>query len=158
MSEDKQTKIDIPESIEGYKVTLFWGLTTTQVILVFIATLFAGFGVFAIVSKRFIAMIFMFFITGLALLGIVEIRGRNFYRHLLFILSYYKTKPRVLIYNHYSVSGDAREQNKHLIYEQTNNTKTFTSIFIAIGVGVILLIFIGIYIYHVIHTQSTIQK
>ena len=158
MSEDKQTKIDIPESIEGYKVTLFWGLTAMQIILVFMATLFAGFGIFSIASKRFTAMTFMFLITGLMLLGIIEIRGRNFYRHILFIVSYYKTQTRVLIYNHYSASGDAREQNKHLIYEQTNNTKTFVGILIAIVIGLILLILISIYIYHVIHTQSAVQK
>jgi len=155
MSEDKKTNIDIPESIEGYKLTLFWGLTIKQIILVFIATLFVGFGIFTLVSKQVITSIVMFFVTALALLGIVELRGRNFYRHLLFILSYYQTKPRVLIYNHFSTSGDAREQNKHLIYEQTSNTKTFVSILIALGIGLILLILIALYIYHVVHTQTT---
>lgn len=155
MTDDKRTKIDIPESIEGYKLTLFWGLTTKQIILVFIATLFTGFGIFTLVSKQLFASACMFLITGFALLGIVELRGRNFYRHLLFILSYYKTQPRVLIYNHYSASGDAREQNRQLIYTQGSNTKTFVSILVALGIGLILLILIAIYIYHVIHTQTT---
>ncbi len=155
MTDDKKTKIDIPESIEGYRLTLFWGLTTKQIILVFIATLFTGFGIFSLVSKQVITSVFMFLVTGFALLGIVELRGRNFYRHILFILSYYKTQPRVLIYNHYSASGDAREQNRQLIYNQGSNTKTFAGILIALSVGLILLILIAIYIYHVIHTQTT---
>jgi len=157
MSEDKQTKIDIPDSIEGYKLTLFWGLTATQIVLVFIATLFTGFGIFALVSKHFATTAFMLIVTGLALLGIVEIRGRNFYHHLLFIFSYFKSKPRVLIYNHYSVSGDVHEQNKQLVYEQTSNTKTFITIFVALAIGLILLILIGVYIYHVIHSQTAIR-
>lgn len=152
MSDEKQTKIDIPESVEGYKLTLFWGLTVTQVILVFIATLFTGFGVFALASKRFVSMTAMFFVTGLILLGIVEIRGRGFYNHILFIVSYYRSKPRVFIYNHYSASGAAKEQGKQLIFQQGNNQKTFVTIFITIGVGLILLILVGIYLYHVVHS------
>ncbi len=151
MSDDKQTKIDIPESVEAYKLTLFWGLTVTQIILVFLAVLFTGFGVFALVGKRFVSMTFMFIITVLILLGIVEIRGRGLYNHLLFILSYYQRKPRVFIYNHYSASGAAREQGKQLIFQQDNNRKTFITIFITLGIGLILLILIGIYLYRVVH-------
>src|SRR5665213_3242530 len=102
MALDNQSKIDIPESIEGYKVTLFWGLTIKQVILVFIATLFVGFGVFCLVSHRLIAALCMGTMAALSLLAMAEVRGRNFYRHIWFIISYYKTKPQVLIYHHYS--------------------------------------------------------
>lgn len=151
MSDEKQIKIDIPESIEGYKLTLFWGLTVTQIILVFVATLFTGFGVFAMVSKRFASMVAMFGVAGLILLGIVEIRGRKFYNHLLFMLSYYRSKPRVFIYNHYSASGAAKEQGKQLIYTQDDNRKTFITIFVAMGAGLILLILTGIYVYYAIH-------
>ena len=150
MSDEKQTKIDIPESIEGYRLTIFWGLTVTQIVLVFIATLFTGFGVFALASQRFISMVVMFVITGLVLLGIIEIRGRGIYSHIAFIVSYYKTKPRVFIYNHYSASGSAQEQGKHLIYNQDNNRKTFITIFVALGIGLILLILIGIFLYRVL--------
>ena len=94
----------------------------------------------------------MFFLTGLILLGIVEIRGRGFYNHILFIASYYRSKPRVFIYNHYSASGAVKEQGKQLIYQQGNNQKTFVTIFIALGVGLILLILIGIYLYKVVHS------
>jgi len=38
----------------------------------------------------------MFLVAGLVLLAVVEIRGRGFYRHLAFIASYYRSKPRVL--------------------------------------------------------------
>jgi hypothetical protein len=151
MSEEKQIKIDIPESVEGYKLTLFWGLTVIQIISVFVATLFTGFGVFAMVSKHFAGMIAMFGATGLILLGIVEIRGRGFYRHILFMLSYYQNKPRVFIYNHYSASGAAKEQGKQLVYTQDSNRKTFITIFAALGVGLILLILIGFYLYHTVH-------
>lgn len=151
MSDEKQTKIDIPESVEGYKLTLFWGLTVTQIVLVFTAILFTGFGVFALVSKRFLGMTIMFFLTGLILLGIVEIRGRGFYRHILFIFSYYQNKPRVFIYNHYSASGAAKEQGKQLIFQQDNNQKMFITIFVTLGVGILLLILIGLYLYHVVH-------
>jgi hypothetical protein len=151
MAADKQSKIDIPESIEGYTVTLFWGLTVKQIILVFIATLFLGFGIFNLVSRRYVAMLGMFVMTSLSLLGIVELRGRNFYRHLMFISSYYKNKPRVLIYNHYSASGTAAVQAKQLVYQKENNTKIFIIIFVAITLGFLLLILIGEYLYHVIH-------
>lgn len=151
MAGDKQSKIDIPESIEGYTVTLFWGLTVKQIILVFIATLFLGFGIFNLVSRRYVAMLGMFVMTSLSLLGIVELRGRNFYRHLMFIFSYYKNKPRVLIYNHYSASGTATVQAKQLVYQKENNTKIFIIIFVAIALGFLLLILIGEYLYHVIH-------
>lgn len=151
MSDEKQTKIDIPESVEGYKLTLFWGLTVTQIILVFVAMLFTGFGVFALASKHFMSMTAMFLITGLILLGIVEIRGRGFYNHILFIVSYYRSKPRVFIYNHYSASGSAKEQGKQLIFQQDNNQKTYITIFVALGIGLILLILIGIYLYRVVH-------
>ncbi len=152
MSDDKQTKIDIPESVESYKLTLFWGLTVIQIILVFVATLFTGFGVFALVSKRFVSMTLMFSVTGLILLGIIEIRGRTFYKHLLFIYSYYHSMPRVFIYNHYSASGAAKEQGKQLIFTQDNNQKTFVTIFVALGIGLILLILIGFYLYHIVHS------
>lgn len=152
MSDEKQTKIDIPESVEGYKLTLFWGLTVTQIILVFVATLFTGFGVFALAAKRFTSMVAMFGVTGLILLGIVEIRGRWFYGHLLFMLSYYQSKPRVFIYNHYSASGAAKEQGKQLIYTQDNNRKTFITIYVAVGVGLILLILTGFYLYHIVQS------
>ncbi|MFA5991651.1 MAG: PrgI family protein [Candidatus Doudnabacteria bacterium] len=151
MAADKQSKIDIPESIEGYTVTLFWGLTVKQIILVFIATLFLGFGIFNLVSRRYVAMLGMFVMTSLSLLGIVELRGRNFYRHLMFIFSYYKNKPRVLIYNHYSASGTAAVQAKQLVYQKENNTKIFIIIFVALALGFLLLILIGEYLYHVIH-------
>ncbi len=91
MNEDRKTKIDIPESIDGYKVTLFWGLNILQLVLVFIATLFVGFGIVGAASRSILATLSMFFFAGLSLLGIVEIRGRNFYRHLSFIFSYYKS-------------------------------------------------------------------
>ncbi|OGM97917.1 MAG: hypothetical protein A2817_01760 [Candidatus Yanofskybacteria bacterium RIFCSPHIGHO2_01_FULL_39_8b] len=151
MSNEKQTKIDIPESVEGYKLTLFWGLTVIQIVLVFIATLFTGFGVFALFAKQFVSTAAMFAVAGLILLAIVEIRGRSFYSHILFIISYYRTKPRVFIYHHYSASGSAKEQGKQLIFQQDNNQKTFITIFISLGIGVVLLILIGVYIYHVLH-------
>ncbi len=151
MAADKQSKIDIPESIEGYTVTLFWGLTVKQIILVFIATLFLGFGIFNLVSRRYAAMLGMFVMTSLSLLGIVELRGRNFYRHLMFIFSYYKNKRRVLIYNHYSASGTSAVQAKQLVYQKENNTKIFIIIFAVLALGFLLLILIGEYLYHVIH-------
>ncbi len=151
MSDDKQFKIDIPESIEGYKVTLFWGLGLKQIVLVFGATLFLGFGVLNLAGHHFIVMTEAFTIMALLLLGIVEIRGRNFYRHLLFIFSYYKNKPRVLIYNHYSSSGAINMQAKQLVFQKDNHTKTFIVIFIAIVLGLLLLTLTGVYIYHVIH-------
>lgn len=151
MSEDKQTKIDIPESIDTYKVTLFWGLTITQIVLVFIATLFTGFGIFSLVSRNYLGVLPMFLVTSLALLGIVEIRGRNVYRHVLFILSYYKTKPRVLIYNHYATSGVATLQAKQLVYQKESNTKIFVMIFASLLIGLLLLLLISIHLYHVIH-------
>lgn len=151
MTEDKQFKIDIPESIEGYKVTLFWGLGLKQIILVFVATLCLGLAVFNLASGHFLTMIATFIMTILTLLAIVEIRGRNFYRHGLFIFSYYKNKPKVLIYNHYSSSGSAEAQIKQLVFQKDNHTKTYAFIFIGLALGFLLLILIGIYIYHVIH-------
>ena len=155
MSDEKQTKIDIPESVEGYRLTLFWGLTVGQIVLVFIATLFTGFGVFALAAKNFVGMIVMFAVAGLTLLAIVQIRGRGFYKHIAFIVSYYRKKPRVFIYNHYSASGAAKEQGKQLIFEQTGEQKTFVTIFIALGVGIILLALIGVYLYHVVHNGKS---
>ncbi len=153
MSEDKQTKIDIPESIESYKLTLFWGLTITQIILVFIAVLFIGFGIFNVVLHRFIAMAGMFFVTALAVLGIIEIRGRNFYRHVLFIVSYYRNKPGVLIYHHYAASGAAVVQARELLASQRDDRKkTFVFVMIALVVGVLMLILISIYLYYVLHS------
>lgn len=151
MSQDKQFKIDIPDSIEGYKVTLFWGLGLKQIILVFGATLFLGFGVFNLTTRHFVAMATMFVMTVLMLLGIAEIRGRNFYRHILFIFSYYKNKPRVLVYKHYSSSGLASINTKQLVFQKDNHTKTFILIFIGLALGLLLLILVGVYIYHVIH-------
>lgn len=150
MTEEKLSKIDIPESVEGYTVTLFWGLTVKQIVLIFIATLFVGFGIFCLAAGNYLTMTGMFCMTTLSLLGIVEIKGRNFYRHLWFIFSYYKNKPRVLIYNHYSTSGTATVQARQLVYQQENNTKIFIVIFSAVGVGVILLALIVWYLYYVI--------
>ncbi len=151
MSEDKQFKIDIPDSIEAYKVTLFWGLGLKQIILVFGATLFLGFGIFNLTTRHFVTMVIMFIMTVLMLLGITEIRGRNFYRHCSFIFSYYKNKPRVLVYNHYSSSGSAATHEKQLVFQKDNNTKIFILIFIGLVLGLLLLILVGVHIYHVIH-------
>ena len=151
MTEDKQFRIDIPESIEGYKVTLFWGLTIKQIILVFIAILFVGFGVFYLAARHFFTAIFMLPVVTLALLGIVEIRGRNFYRYVLFIIAYYKTKPKVLIYSHYAASGTAAVAAKQLVYQKQNHNKIFVLIITAILFGLLLLTLVGIYLYHVIH-------
>lgn len=152
MSEEKRTTVDIPESIEGYTVTLFWGLTITQIVLVFFATLFVGFGIFSLVLKHFLTMALMLVMTGLMLLGIVQIRGRNFYRHILFILSYYQNKPRVLIYNHYATSGVAALQAKQLVYQRESQTKTLIMIVGALIFGVVLLILVAIYLYYVLHS------
>ncbi len=152
MSEhDKQLKIDIPESVEGYTVTLFWGLTIRQIILVFIASLFVGFSIFQLAGSHYVSMLFMLLMAGLALLGMTSVRGRNFYRYILFIIHYYKRKPRVLIYNHYSASGAEYMQAKQLVYQQENNNKLFIIILLALSIGIALLVFIGIHIYHVIH-------
>lgn len=151
MSEqDKQLKIDIPESVEGYTVTLFWGLTIKQIILVFIACLFVGFAIFSLASGNYMAVLGMLIMAGLSLLGMTSIRGRNFYRYILFIISYYKRKPRVLIYNHYSASGATEARTKQLVYHQENNNKLFIIISIAVCFGVVALVFIGIHISHVI--------
>jgi polyferredoxin len=151
MSEDKQFKIDIPESIEGYKVTFFWGLGLKQIVLVFAAILFLGLAVFNLATGSFAMMAVMLIMTTLMLLAIVEIRGRNFYRYILFIFSYYKNKPRVLVYNHYSGSGTALAQAKQLVFQKENHTKTFIIILISLILGLILLTLVGVYIYHVIH-------
>lgn len=151
MAEDKQFKIDIPDSIEGYKVTLFWGLGLKQIVLVFGATLCLGLAIFNLMTGHFLVMIGAFLMTAALLLGIVEIRGRNFYRHWLFIFSYYKNKPCVLIYNHYSSSGTVSAQAKQLVFQKDNHTKTFIAIFVSLALGLLLLILVGVYIYHVIH-------
>ncbi len=151
MTEDKQSKIDIPESIEGYTVTLFWGLTIKQIVLVFIATLFVGFAIFSLVSGKILTTLLMLLMTGLSLLAMVEIKGRNFYRYLLFIFSYYKSKPRVLIYNHYSSSGMATIKATQLVYQKEDNNRIFIIIFAGMILGLALLSLIGIYLYHVIH-------
>ena len=150
-TEDKQSKIDIPDSIEGYRVTLFWGLTIKQIVLVFIAVLFVGFGVFSIVNNKQITAVAMFAMAALSLLAMAEIRGRNFYRHLYFIFSYYKTKPQVLIYHHYSTSGNSNAQAKQLVYQKQNNNKIFIIILLGLGFGLLLLVLVGEYIYHVVH-------
>jgi hypothetical protein len=152
MSDEKEMKIDIPESIEGYRLTLFWGLTIIQIILVFIAILFIGFAVFNGVLRKFALMGMMFVIAGLSLLGILEIRGRNLYRHIMFIVRYYTTKPRVLIYKHYAASGIAVEQAKIRALQKDNNTKTFIFVIGALVIGVTLLVLISIYLYHVLHS------
>ncbi len=151
MTEDKQSKIDIPESIEGYTVTLFWGLTIKQIVLVFIATLFVGFAIFSLVSGKILTTLAMLLMTGLSLLAMVEIKGRNFYRYLLFIFSYYKSKPRVLIYNHYSSSGIATVKATQLVYQKEDNNRIFIIIFAGIALGLTLLVFVSIYVYHVVH-------
>ena len=150
MTTEKPSKIDIPESVEGYTVTLFWGLTVKQIILIFIATLFVGFSIFSFVAGKFLTMMGMLTMTTLSLLGILEIKGRNFYRHLWFIFTYYKNKPRVLIYNHYSTSGAATVQAKQLVYQQENNTKIFVIIFSSIIVGLAVLALIVWYLYYVV--------
>lgn len=150
MSTEKQITLDIPESIDRYKVTLFWGLTTMQIILVFLAVLFTGFAIFSVVLKHFLTMSFMILMTGLALLGIVEIRGRNFYRYILFIVSYYQHKPRVLIYHHYAASGVAAVQAKQLIYEREKDTKIFIMIIAAVSIGLALLVALGFYLHYVL--------
>lgn len=152
MEEDKQIRVDIPDSIDSYKLTLFWGLTLGQIMLLFIATLLIGFGILSIFTKRFLVVPLMFVLAGFTILGIVEIRGRNFYRHILFIVSYYKSKPKVLIYNHYAVSGLATIQLKQLIYQKENNTKLFIIIGVSIVIGVIVLILTAYYLYYVLHS------
>src|SRR5581483_6012938 len=112
MIDDKQTKIDIPESIDAYQITLFWGLTIMQVVLVFIATLLIGFGIYSALAKKIPTAIIMFLLASVSLLGMVEIRGRNFFRHILFIFSYYRREPRVRIYHHAATSGLASEHRK----------------------------------------------
>lgn len=150
MSEDKPYKIDIPESVEGYTVTLFWGLTIKQIVLVFIATLFVGFSIFNLFNQQYVTMLTMMLVTALVLLGIVEVRGRNFYRYIFFISSYYKSKPRVLIYNHYAASGVSTVQAKQLVYQKEDNTKMFIIIILSLILGLALLTLTGWYIYHVI--------
>ncbi len=151
MNEEKQMKINIPESIDTYKVTLFWGLTITQVIRVFIATLFTGFGLVSGSARNYITMLGMFLISVGALLGIVEIRGRNFYRYILFIVSYYKSKPRVLIYHHYAASGIASIQARQLVGQKEDNARIFIGIFIALAIGLILLGLIAWYLFFRLH-------
>ncbi len=152
MSDDKQTKIDIPESIDTYKITLFWGLTITQIVLLFVATLFIGFGISLAVSRNIIGAVPLFVLAILVLLGILEIRGRNFYTHVSFIISYFKDKPRVLIYHHYAPSGNAGKQSKQLVYQQEDNSKTVLMIFAGLAAGIILLILTIMYLYHVTYS------
>jgi hypothetical protein len=144
------SKIDIPESIEGYKVTLFWGLGIKEVILVFIAILLVGFGTFCLVSHRIIAALGLTVLAGLVLLNLAEVRGRNFYKHLWFIFSYYKTKPQVLIYHHLATSGSSAISDKQLVYQKDNNSKIFIIIFVALVSGLLLLGLALEYIHHVI--------
>ena len=151
MTEDKQTKIDIPESVDAYRITLFWGLTITQIVLVFIATLFVGFGISAVVSHHTATSSVMFAMAIITLLGILEIRGRNFYKHVSFIVAYYKDRPKVLIYHHHAPSGNAGIQSKQLVYQQEDNSKMIFMIFGTIAGGVILLILTIIFLYHAIH-------
>jgi hypothetical protein len=152
MSDEKHFTLDIPESIDRYKVTLFWGLTVTQIVLVFLAILFTGFTIFSVVLKHYLTAILMLVMVGLSLLGIVEVRGRNFYRYILFILSYYQHKPRVLIYCHYATSGVAAVQAKQLVYQKEKNTKIFVLIFLSVFVGIGLLIGVGLYLSYVLHS------
>jgi hypothetical protein len=151
MSEDRKTKINIPESIEGYKVTLFWGLNIVELILIFAATLLFGFAIMGAVSRNIVTSIGLIFLSASSLLGIVKVRGRNFYLHLAFVFSYYKNKPRVLIYHHHAGSGRASVQARELLCFKEDDTKTYIFIIGGVAVGIILLILIIIYIYHVIH-------
>lgn len=150
MTEEKPYKIDIPESVEGYTVTLFWGLTIKQIVLVFIATLFVGFGIFTLFNQQYMTTLAMFSVTALVLLGVTEVRGRNFYRYILFIFFYYKSKPRVLVYNHYPASGIITTKTQTLVYQKEDNTKTFILIFVALIAGLALLLLTAWYITHVI--------
>jgi len=150
MAQGLESKIDIPESIEGYKVTLFWGLGIKEVILVFIAILLVGFGTFCLVSHRIMTALCLVVLTAATLLSLVEVRGRNFYRHLWFIFSYYKAKPQVLIYHHLATSGSIAVSDKQLVYQKENNSKIFIIIFIALAFGLLLIGLIGAYLYHVI--------
>jgi hypothetical protein len=152
MQADTQSKIDIPESIDAYQVTLFWGLTISQVVLVFVATLFLGFGIFSVVAKKYFASLGMFLLAGISLLGMVEIRGRNFFRHVAFIVSYYRNKSRVLIYHHAIVSGLACERRKQLVFDKEDNSKTFIWISLGVVAGVVLLLLTAYYLGHVLHS------
>ena len=152
MQNDTQNKIDIPESIDAYQVTLFWGLTVLQVVLLFVAILFFGFGIFSIVAKKFIVSVGMLLLSGLCTLGMVEIRGRNFFRHIAFIASYYRTKPRVLIYHHAIVSGLACERRKQLVFDKEDNSRTIIFIVLGLVTGVVLLLATAYYLLHVIHS------
>lgn len=149
--DDKQTKIDIPDSIESYSVTLFWGLTIKQIVLMFVATLFVGFGVFSIVARNYATLLLMLIMASLTMLGMVEVKGRNFFRYLLFIFTYYKAKPRVLIYHHYQISGQVQIQKRQLVYQKENNNKLLVIMFISLIVGIIVLVLTGIHLYHVAH-------
>jgi hypothetical protein len=151
MTEDKKTKIDIPESIEAYKVTLFWGLTIIQVVIVFVASLVTGLGIMSVIARSYITALGMLLLASVSLLGLVEVRGRNFFRHMAFIFTYYKQKPRVLIYHHHASSGLATVQAKQLVFQKENNTKIFVMIFGSLVVGVFLLTFIIYFLFHVIH-------
>ncbi len=151
MNEEKQFRIDIPESIEGYKVTLFWGLGLKQIVLLFISLLFIGFGVYSLAARHVMSALFMFFVGDLSLLGILEIQGRNFYYHLLFIFLYYQSKPQALIYSQQSFSAKSEQTPKQLVYEKSNNNKLFVLIILGLIFGLILFSLTIYYISHVIH-------
>ncbi len=148
---DKQFKIDIPESLDSYKLTLFWGLTITQIVLAFVATLFIGFAIFSLIARHLISTFAMVIVSSLVLLGMVQVRGRNFYQYLLFIFTYYKSKPKVLIYSHAVASGRASLQAKQLVYQKESNTKLLITIVLSLILGLLLLVLIGIYLSHVLH-------
>ena len=151
MNDDKQTKIDIPESIDGYTVTLFWGLTIVQIVLLFLASLFVGFGIFGIVAKQIFSSIGLFLLAGAFFLGIAKIRGRNFYRHIAFIIGYYRTKPRVLIYHHYAPTVHQASHAKGLVAQTGDHRKTYLFIIIALVIGILLIPLIIFYLYYVTH-------
>jgi hypothetical protein len=152
MQNEKQNKIDIPESIDAYQITLFWGLTIFQIVLVFIATLFLGFGIYSLLAKKIISSAGMFLLALMALLGMVEIRGRNFFRHLAFISFYYRNKARVLIYHHAIVSGLACERRKQLVFDKEDNSKTYILKYVGVFVGVVMLLLTAYYLGHVLHS------
>ncbi len=152
MTEDKQTKIDIPESIDAYQVTLFWGLTILQVVLVFVATLFIGFAIYSALAKNVFAAIGMFLLASISLLGMVEIRGRNLFRHAAFILAYYRREPRVRTYHHAVVSGLAAEHMKQLVFDKEDNSKTLIWIVLGVVLGLVLLLLTAYYLFHVTHS------
>ena len=149
MSAEKLSKIDIPESLDSYKVTLFWGLGLKQVIIVFLATLLAGLGIFDLASHNLLTSFGVFMLSTLTLLALIEIRGRNFYRFVFFVFRYFKSKPRTLIYQHRNPTRDNFEEG--LFEQKQKNKKTFMLIFLFLVLGFLALILIGTYIYYVVH-------